>query len=90
MSNLPPRTTTISSATTAIASQPPGKGEQGESNNVPYLLSADEVLANYEVDASSGLSTNQATERKQRYGPNELEGGDGVSWIRVLVGQIGA
>lgn len=90
MSKFPPRTTTISSAVTAVGSAPPTKGDQGEAHNSPYLLSADEVLTNYEVDGSSGLTAQQAGDRKQRYGANELEGGEGVSWVRVLVGQMGA
>ncbi|KAI1792005.1 Na(+)/Li(+)-exporting P-type ATPase [Ganoderma leucocontextum] len=54
----------------------------------PYQLTIEQVAAQYEADTEAGLTDAQAAERLQRYGPNELQGGEGVSWVRVLVSQI--
>lgn len=92
MSRLSPRSATLSTTATAVenrlATSKPHADEPHETE--PYLLSRTEVLARFEVDPSVGLTAQQASERRARYGPNGLESGNGVSWVRVLAGQIGA
>ena len=41
------------------------------------------------LKTASQCASQEAAERLQRYGPNELQDGEGVSWVRVLVSQIG-
>lgn len=94
MPNIPPRSATLSTERTLV--NHPGhlteKGAttQDDGPGHPYQLTADQVATQYEVDITAGLTNDRAQERLQRYGPNELEGGDGVSWVRVLISQIGA
>ena len=93
MPNIPPRSATLSQDRTLV-NHPGHLADKSDSllqegPPPPYRLTADQVAAEYEVDIAAGLTDAQAQERLQRYGSNELEGGDGVSWLRVLVGQIG-
>lgn len=96
MPSIPPRGGTLSSTATAVDSidSPSDRIDKPvpyleDQPARPYQLSVAQVLAELEVDSVAGLSEGQATERLQRYGPNELEGDDGVSWVRVLVSQLG-
>ena len=92
MSKLPPCSATLSTSATVVESRlatcKPRADEPHETES--YLLSPAEVLARFEVDPSAGLTAQQASERRARYGLNELESGNGVSWVRVLAGQMGA
>ena len=95
MPNIPPRTATLSTDPTLVnhAGRIGEKAEASEGGPLPlppYQQTAEQVATELEVDVGAGLTDEQALERLQRYGPNELEGGDGVSWVRVLVSQIGA
>ena len=88
---LPPRTATVSTDPTLVnhlSSKPEAPVDAGPTP--PYQLTVEQVATEYEVDREAGLTDSQAQERLQRYGPNELEGGDGVSWVRVLLAQVGA
>ena len=52
-----------------------------------YTLSTDEVLKNLEVD-ENGLSTAQAQERLQKYGPNKLKEGEKPTWLQRFLAQL--
>ena len=52
-----------------------------------YTLSTDEVLKNLEVD-ENGLSTAQAQERLQKYGPNKLKEGEKPTWLQRFLVQL--
>jgi hypothetical protein len=92
------RHTTVQSSTTAVEAptmeKPPRSGtaasESSELDACAHTFSSDDFARLMDVDIESGLSNAQAQERLQRYGANELEGGEGVSWVSVLVSQIGA
>lgn len=53
-----------------------------------YLLSPDQVLSELVTDLDTGLSESAAKERLSDVGLNELQGGGGVSVVRILMGQI--
>ena len=94
MSKIPSRTATVSLDPTLVdhsARQDDGKVvvAADRAPTPPYQLSIEQVASQYEADTEGGLTDSQATERLQRYGLNELQGGEGVSWVRVLVSQIG-
>ena len=52
-----------------------------------YTLSTDEVLKNLGVD-ENGLSTAQAQERLQKYGPNKLKEGAKPTWFQRFLAQL--
>ena len=52
-----------------------------------YTLSTDEVLKNLGVD-ENGLSTVQAQERLQKYGPNKLKEGEKPTWLQRFLAQL--
>ena len=52
-----------------------------------YTLSTDEVLKNLGVD-ENGLSTAQAQERLEKYGPNKLKEGEKPTWLQRFMAQL--
>ena len=52
-----------------------------------YTLSTDAVLKNLGVD-ENGLSTAQAEERLQKYGPNKLKEGEKPTWLQRFMAQL--
>ena len=54
----------------------------------PFLLALQEVYQQLGTNKETGLSTQQARESQQQYGPNKLEGEGGVKWYAVLLKQI--
>lgn len=55
-----------------------------------FQLEISQLASHLDVDVDKGLSKEVAAQRKKQYGPNELKGEQGVSWGRVLIGQLGA
>lgn len=53
-----------------------------------YLLTAEEVVRELTTDPDNGLSVQEANNRLQQFGLNELDAGGGVSVLRILMGQI--
>lgn len=53
-----------------------------------FLLSPADTAQRLSTSTDDGLTSNEASSRLQRNGPNELSGGGGVSWWSILVGQI--
>ena len=52
-----------------------------------YTLSTDAVLKNLGVD-ENGLSSAQAQERLQKYGPNKLKEGEKPTWLQRFLAQL--
>jgi magnesium-transporting ATPase (P-type) len=53
-------------------------------HSLPY----DAVLRELSVDSEEGLTMAEAKKRLSQYGPNELEGGEGVSLVKIVIRQI--
>ncbi|KAF8658396.1 hypothetical protein AX16_002004 [Volvariella volvacea WC 439] len=54
----------------------------------PHLLTANQVIQELTTDPDNGLSQTEVQDRLKRFGLNELEGGGGVSPLRIFIGQI--
>lgn len=55
----------------------------------PYFLTAKEVEQELETNVEKGLSKVVAAQALEKYGKNQLEGGDGVPVWEVLFKQVG-
>ncbi|KAL4872128.1 hypothetical protein BDV12DRAFT_193920 [Aspergillus spectabilis] len=53
-----------------------------------HSLKYEDILGELKVDAEEGLTTAEAKKRLDLYGPNELEGGEGVSLAKIVIRQI--
>ncbi|KAL4954026.1 hypothetical protein BDW69DRAFT_194370 [Aspergillus filifer] len=53
-----------------------------------HALSYEDILNELKVNLEEGLSNAQAKKRLELYGPNELEGGEGVSLAKIVIRQI--
>lgn len=49
-----------------------------------HTLTVDQVAKHYNTSILEGISSEDATQRLQTYGPNELEGDGGIKWYKVL------
>ena len=56
--------------------------------DTPHAVSGDEVTATVVVDPATGLSSDEARSRRERYGPNSLGEQDGTPWWRLVWDQI--
>ncbi len=54
----------------------------------PFLLSVDEAAQQLGTNIETGLSANRVSELKKQCPPNELQGGGGISWYKILMKQI--
>ncbi|ORX63817.1 hypothetical protein K493DRAFT_322069, partial [Basidiobolus meristosporus CBS 931.73] len=65
--------------------KPPGQTQE----SIPYHTYTEEnVASTLETDIQVGLTTNEAKQRLEKYGPNEMSGQGGPSAFRVLFRQI--
>eukprot|EP01113_Clastostelium_recurvatum_P023065 TRINITY_DN275_c0_g1_i3.p1 TRINITY_DN275_c0_g1~~TRINITY_DN275_c0_g1_i3.p1 ORF type:complete len:1138 (-),score=341.07 TRINITY_DN275_c0_g1_i3:213-3626(-) len=53
-----------------------------------HIQSSEAIIAQLNVDPKRGLTNEEAALRLQQYGPNELTGKGGVSFWKILFGQI--
>ncbi|KAL3477238.1 hypothetical protein BJX99DRAFT_226586 [Aspergillus californicus] len=53
-----------------------------------HSLTYDAILQELTVNPEEGLSTSEAKKRLELYGPNELEGGESVSLVKIVIRQI--
>lgn len=53
-----------------------------------HTLPYDAVLSELQARLDDGLSIEEANARLQKYGPNKLDEGEGVSLIKILVRQV--
>ncbi|KAK0532772.1 P-type ATPase [Tilletia horrida] len=68
----------------AILPQPDREQALSEAFRYSYT----QVLTALDVDLDKGLSDQEATRRREQYGPNMLEGSDESGWARILLNQI--
>lgn len=54
----------------------------------PYQLSSDEVAQELKTNVETGLSPAQAGQALDKYGSNELDGGEGIPIWKVFVKQV--
>lgn len=54
----------------------------------PWTRSKEDIVNQLQVDPSTGLSTQEATSRLERFGPNRLEEERKVSFLKVLLHEI--
>jgi len=54
----------------------------------PYKLTAEQVAQELETNLETGLSINAAKQKLEQYGPNKLDGGEGVAVWEVLFKQL--
>ncbi|KAL4818340.1 hypothetical protein BDW67DRAFT_190024 [Aspergillus spinulosporus] len=64
------------------------KGHVQPLSRPAHTLSPDEVLRELKVNSEEGLTAAEAKKRLELYGPNELEGGEGVSLAKIVIRQI--
>jgi len=53
----------------------------------PFLLSVEDVARQLGTDLGTGLSNARVREIQNEHPPNELEGGEGIVWWRILLKQ---
>lgn len=68
--------------------RPAGPGAVPQLSKPAHLLSVDDVLRELATSPDDGLTADDAQARLAAAGPNELEGGGGISPLRILAGQI--
>jgi Na+-exporting ATPase len=54
----------------------------------PFLLSVDDVAKQLSTNIETGLAARKAAVLQKECPPNELEGGDGAVWHKILLKQI--
>jgi Na+-exporting ATPase len=62
-------------------------GAMKPSQKHPFLLSIEDVVQQLNTSIESGLSAAKVQEIQRNHPPNELEGGGGVPWYKVLLKQ---
>lgn len=53
-----------------------------------HALSYEDVLRELAVNSEEGLTNAEVKQRLSKYGSNELEGGEGVSMVKIVIRQI--
>lgn len=53
-----------------------------------HTLSPEDACRELSVDPEEGLFSNEAKARLEKYGLNELQGGEGVSMVKIVIRQI--
>ncbi|KAL6236717.1 hypothetical protein BDW75DRAFT_104247 [Aspergillus navahoensis] len=64
------------------------KGHLQPLSRPAHTLSPDDILRELKVNSEEGLTAAEAKKRLELYGPNELEGGEGVSLAKIVIRQI--
>lgn len=67
------------------------KQADGHGQGLPrpaHTFSAEDIIRELSTDAEAGLSSSDANQRLAQYGRNELEGGEGVSFSKIVIRQI--
>jgi Na+-exporting ATPase len=66
----------------------PPKTQPQRMERHPFLLSAEEVAQQLETNLENGLKNLKVQELQNKYSPNELQGGGGIAWYKILMKQI--
>jgi Na+-exporting ATPase len=54
----------------------------------PFLLSVEDVVQQLQTNLETGLSKLRVQEIQKTHPPNELKGGGGIAWYKILSKQI--
>jgi len=54
----------------------------------PFLLPIEDVARQLDTNVESGLTALKVQELQREYPKNELEGGGGIAWYKILLKQI--
>ncbi|KAJ6021180.1 hypothetical protein N7540_006684 [Penicillium herquei] len=54
----------------------------------PHYLTYEDVINQLGTNPDDGLTSNEAKERLEKYGENMLEGGEGVSFAKIIIRQV--
>lgn len=54
----------------------------------PFLLSIQDVAQQLKTSIETGLSKRQVADLQKDYPANELEGGGGIAWYKILIKQM--
>jgi Ca2+-transporting ATPase len=65
-----------------------GSSPDGPGVDEPWLLDADTAVREYRTDVRAGLTADEVTARRLRFGPNELAGRDNVGAWRLFGAQF--
>ncbi|KAF4628235.1 hypothetical protein G7Y89_g9916 [Cudoniella acicularis] len=66
---------------------PPKQREKGTDKH-PFLLSVEDVAQQLGTNIESGLTASSVSELQKSHPRNELEGGGGITWYKILIKQI--
>ncbi|KAK6358721.1 Na+ ATPase [Orbilia blumenaviensis] len=70
---------------------PPGEQQPGQSDLLPrpaHALTYQEVIKETNANTQDGLTSQEALDRLQQYGRNQLDDGPGVQPVKILIRQI--
>lgn len=54
----------------------------------PFLLTVENVAQQLGTNIETGLSKRQVADLQKDHPPNELEGGGGIAWYKILIKQM--
>jgi Na+-exporting ATPase len=57
-------------------------------SNPPHYLTYDAVINELGTNSDDGLTATEARQRIEKYGENMLEGGEGVSFAKIIIRQV--
>lgn len=66
----------------------PGDGEASREQRAWHAIEVDEVVEEFDTDLDAGVSSDDAQQRLERHGPNEVAREEGTPWWRTLVSQF--
>ena len=53
-----------------------------------HCLTVEDVLQQFGTHPDEGLTADEAKRRLEQYGPNQLEEGEGVSVVKIIIRQV--
>lgn len=56
-------------------------------SGLPHTLTVEQIVQETGANSNDGLTSAEAEARLQKYGPNELDDGPGVSPVKILIRQ---
>lgn len=65
----------------------PKKPAHKTTDRHPFLLPVKNVAQQLSTNIETGLSKRQVADLQKDHPPNELEGGDGIAWYKILIKQ---
>ena len=65
----------------------PKKSVRQVTDRHPFLLSIQDVAQQLGTNIETGLSASRVAELRNEFPPNELVGGGGVAWYKIMIKQ---